>query len=180
MHVSAHVDNYQTATDVTTLDGKTNQELLLQADIVFFNGGDQSKHSRTWLTDNGECGAILCQLLERYRRGAVVFTGTSAGTAIMSNPTYGEGIPFGHAYFASKVGLASKKVSDGAVGGSGLSDTRNGTSGLQYSDNGGYIPGFPGVNSSFVTDTHFDARGRLTRLIPALKSLQRKYGIAVD
>lgn len=180
LHVSAHVDNYANATDVNTPEGKTNLQMLLAADIVFFNGGDQSKHARTWLTDSGDCGTILCQLIQRYKRAEVVWAGTSAGTAIMSNPTYGEGIPFGHIYFANRAGLAPKQVSDGGVNGTGLKDTRNGTSGLQCEDNGGFVPGFPGVNSSFVLDTHFDARGRLTRLIPALKSLGRRYGLGVD
>lgn len=50
----------------------------------------------------------------------------------MSNPTYGEGISFGHLYFNGKIGLAQKSTKDGAVNGSGLADLRNGTKGLQY------------------------------------------------
>jgi cyanophycinase len=180
LHISAHIDNYLTATDQSTSEGRRNYETLMQADIVFFNGGDQTRHSRTWLLDDGSCNSIMCSLISRYRISQVVWSGTSAGTAIMSSPTFGDGIPYGHIYFTNKVGLAPKKVSDGAVGGTGLSDTRNGTSGLQYTDNGGYLSGFPAVSSAHQSDSHFDARGRLVRLIPDMKKLNKTYGIGVD
>ena len=51
---------------------------------------------------------------------------------IMCSPIYGGGITYGHLYFAGRAGLAQKSVSDGAVNGSGLEDTRNGTSGIQF------------------------------------------------
>lgn len=105
-------------------------------------------------------------------------SGTSAGSMIMCSPIYGNGITYGHLYFANKVGLARKNVSDGGVNGTGLSDTRNGTSGLQYGDNGGIMPGFNMV--PFLSDTHFDNRGRLGRIIPALIQLKMDLGVGVD
>lgn len=51
---------------------------------------------------------------------------------IWANITFGEGSSFGALYFKNSVGLASKKVSDGAVNGTGLKDIRNGTRSLQY------------------------------------------------
>ena len=92
-----------------------------------------------------------------------MFAGTSAGTMIMSSPMYGGGLSYGHLYFSNSVGLAQKEVSDGGVNGTGLFDTRNGTKGLQYEDNGGMIPGFDFID--VLMDTHFDARGRLGRII---------------
>jgi cyanophycinase len=180
LHVTAHVDNYLQATDQGTTEGKRNYEILMQADIIFFNGGDQSRHSRTWLLDDGGCNAIFCSLISRYRISQVVWSGTSAGNAIMSNPTFGEGIPYGHIYFSNSVGLAPKKVNDGAVNGSGLSDTRNGTKGLQYTDNGGFISGFPAISSIYESDSHFDARGRLVRIVPDMKQLNKTYAFGVD
>lgn len=50
----------------------------------------------------------------------------------MSNPIFGGGTSYGHLYFSTKVGLAKKNVNDGEVGGSGIEDTRNGKSGIQY------------------------------------------------
>lgn len=68
-HVSAHIDNYQNATNNATAIGLLNQNILLQADLVFFNGGDQSRHSRTWLNDNGTCNLMFCKLMDRYNKG---------------------------------------------------------------------------------------------------------------
>lgn len=116
--------------------------MILTADIIFFNGGDQAKHARTWLEDSGIPSPMFSRLLNRYNNRDIVIAGTSAGTMIMSNPTYGDGISFGHLYWNAKVGLAQKSTKDGAVNGTGLSDTRNGTKGLQFEDNGGKMPGF--------------------------------------
>jgi cyanophycinase-like exopeptidase len=71
-------------------------------------------------------------ILDRAYSDKVILGGTSAGTMIWSDPAYGGGSSFGHLYFSQLVGLAPKKISDGAVNGTGLHDVRNGTKGLQY------------------------------------------------
>jgi cyanophycinase len=76
------------------------------------------------------------------------------------------------------VGLAPKKVSDGGVNGTGLDDVRNGTKSLQYEDNAGRMTAFNMLN--FTTDTHFNARGRLGRLVPVLLEFKETFGIGVD
>lgn len=96
----------------------------------------------------------------------------------MCNPIYGSGITYGHLYFAAKVGLAPKKVTDGAVNGTGLQDTRNGTKGIQYEDNGGFMPGFNFV--PFLSDTHFDNRARLGRIVPGMIQTKKEIGVGVD
>lgn len=105
-------------------------------------------------------------VVDRAIKGEIILSGTSAGSMIMCNPTYGSGMSYGHLYFSVKAGLAIKQVSDGGVNGTGLEDTRNGTKGLQYQDNGGIMPGFS--FAPFLADTHFDARGRLGRLVPGM------------
>lgn len=102
------------------------------ADIIFFDGGDQIRHSLCWLTNDGRPIPMFQMILDRALTDKVILGGTSAGTMIWSNPAYGGGSSFGHLYFTESVGLAPKKISDGAVGGTGLHDVRNGTSGLQY------------------------------------------------
>lgn len=109
---------------------------------------------------------------------SVILAGTSAGSMVMCSPLYGSGISYGHLYFAAKVGLAPKKVADGGVNGTTLSDVRNGTKGLQYEDNGGTMPGFNFL--PFLVDTHFDNRGRLGRIVPALTQLKKDYGVGID
>lgn len=152
--------------------------MLRDADLIFFDGGDQIRHSRCWLTDDGSPIPMFKLILDRAHSDKVILGGTSAGTMIWSSPAYGGGSSFGHLYFSNLVGLAQKKISDGAVGGTGLHDVRNGTSGLQYEENGGMFTGFGEVK--FLADTHFDARGRLARIIPALVQLKNDLGVGVD
>lgn len=99
---------------------------------------------------------------------------------IMGNPTYGDGSSFGHLYFTISWGLAEKQVADGAVDGSGLVDIRNGTDCLLSDYNGGKMPGFGFVLPNIVTDTHFDRRSRLARLIPAVRNMNKRFGVGVD
>lgn len=96
----------------------------------------------------------------------------------LSSPTYGGGSSFGQLYFANSVGLAPKSVTDGGVNGTGLSDVRNGTKGIQYEDNGGFVTGFDFV--PFLADTHFGARGRFARIVPGMLQLRFPIGVGVD
>lgn len=68
-HISAHIDNYKKSTDLATADGVHNLNIILSADIIFFNGGDQARHARTWLTDNGTSSPMFLRLLTRYNNG---------------------------------------------------------------------------------------------------------------
>ena len=179
-HISAHIDNYQQATNPNTPEGKANEAILEQADVVFFNGGDQARHARTWLNNDGSYNALMQIVSNRFAQNKLIVAGTSAGTAIQSNPTYGEGSSFGQLYYAASKGLYTKSVSDGGVNGTGLKDTRASSTSIQYLDNGGKMPGFGFTPSNVLVDTHFDARGRLARLIPALQSTSKQIGVGVD
>lgn len=130
-HVKVHVDNYERSTDVSTIEGKVNLDTLSQADVIYFNGGDQSRHVRCWFKDDGQPNDLFKIIVERVKKNLVVLVGVSAGTAIQSSITYGGGSSFGILYFTSSVGLAPKSVKD-FTNGSGLEDLRNGTEGLQY------------------------------------------------
>lgn len=179
-HVTAHIDNYEVHTNPQTKEGANNLEILSTADLILFNGGDQSRHARTWLRNDGSFNSIMTIVAQRAKNGSALLAGTSAGTMIMGNPTYGEGSSFGQIYFSNAYGLARKQVQDGAVDGTGLADVRNGTDCLLYDYNGGRMPGFGFVPDSFVTDTHFDRRARLARLIPAIKGLNKTFGVGAD
>ena len=177
-HITLHRDNYQTHGDITVPEGKANLEILQTADIVFFNGGDQSRHVRTWMQDNGNESVLLGVIRQRAKDNHLVLAGTSAGSMMWGQMTFGGGTSFGLLYFANSVGLAPKNVADGALNGSGLQDTRNGTKSLQYEYNAGKMVGFGMIN--FAVDTHFHARGRLGRLVPMLVNLQVSLGIGID
>jgi|688.fasta_scaffold401824_3 cyanophycinase-like exopeptidase len=131
-HVSVHRDNYKRTTDLGNSEGQKNFEMLKNADVIFFDGGDQIRHSLCWLTEEGKPNSMFQMILDRAIADKVILGGTSAGTMIWSNPAYGGGSSLGYLYFYESVGLAQKKISDGAIGGTGLHDVRNGTSSLQY------------------------------------------------
>ena len=131
-HVSVHIDNYLKDADLSTLKGKANLEIISSADVIYFNGGDQARHVRTWLKDNGTPNILLSTLKGRAINNEVILVGTSAGSMVWTNQTFGSGSSFGTLYFKNSVGLAPKRIVDGGVGGSGLADDRNGTRSLQY------------------------------------------------
>lgn len=128
-HIKVHVDNFRTTTDPLTYQGEKHYEILSSADIIYFNGGDQSRHARCWFNDDGTPNPIFAMIKRRALNNEVVLIGVSAGTAIQSKTTYGGGSSFGILYFSNSVGLAPNTVADGH----GLDDVRNGTDCLQYS-----------------------------------------------
>lgn len=73
--------------------------------------------------------------------GAIV-AGTSAGAAIMSKRTYGEGYSYGYFYFNADL----KECDIGET----LQDDRDGTNSFRYSDNGGHMQGFGFVQEALV------------------------------
>lgn len=64
-HIKVHVDNYQTSTDPLTYLGEKHYEYLGAADIIYFNGGDQSRHARCWFNDNGTPNPMLALIRRR-------------------------------------------------------------------------------------------------------------------
>lgn len=58
-HISAHADNFEETTSLSTERGRKNLQLIMAADILYFTGGDQSKHVRTWLKDDGSYSQLL-------------------------------------------------------------------------------------------------------------------------
>jgi len=81
--------------------------------VIYFNGGDQSRHARCWLLDNGQPNLLFSVIKARALNNEIILVGVSAGTAIHSKITYGGGSPFGILYFINSVGLAPNKVADG-------------------------------------------------------------------
>lgn len=64
-HVTIHRDNYKVHGNILTPEGKANLEILQQADIIFYNGGDQSRHLRAWLNDDGSPNVLLVVVKSR-------------------------------------------------------------------------------------------------------------------
>lgn len=144
------------------------------ADIIYFNGGDQSRHIRCWLNDDNYPNPIFAVIKRKVYNNQAILVTVSAGTAAMASTTYGGGSPFGILYFSRSQGLAPLSVKDNY----GMNDIRNGSDCLQYDENGARLKSFGFVD--FAVDTHFDVRGRLGRLVPAMKELNTTVGVGID
>lgn len=167
------IDNYTSASVNGNPVGDSNIALINQADIVFFNGGDQSRHARAWINNDGTDSPILKLLRTRVNEGSVIISGSSAGTAIQGQTIYGEGNSYG---YLSINDLAAKPVESPT----GLLDDRLGNTGFQYEFNGGKMIGFGFLTRPIAFDTHFDVRGRLGRMIVAMKQINAPTGIGSD
>lgn len=82
---------------------------------------------RAWLNDDGSDSPLLAVVRERAFKDEIIASGSSAGSMVYADETYGYGSPYGVLYFANSVGLAPKTILDADVNGTNLSDVRNGT-----------------------------------------------------
>ncbi|WNR46120.1 cyanophycinase [Paenibacillus roseipurpureus] len=154
------IDNYQRA----AYDDE-NIEQLANVQAVWLNGGDQAKHARCLLTDEGEDTPLLQAVREVYHRGGVI-GGSSAGAAIQGTWTYGEGTLNG---YRAGLELVRKPIASATLVVEGQPDA------------GGCMKGFGFASElNACVDTHFRERSREVRLPLAVRSLNSRYGIGVD
>jgi cyanophycinase-like exopeptidase len=52
-HISVHIDNYLIDSNISNEKGQRNLDLLKTADVLYFSGGDQARHIRSWLNNDG-------------------------------------------------------------------------------------------------------------------------------
>ncbi|HNV68577.1 MAG TPA: cyanophycinase [Candidatus Ozemobacteraceae bacterium] len=142
-------------------------DLIRSCQVVFLMGGDQGKHAMCLLRRDGSPSAAMMAIREVYERGGAV-VGTSAGTHAMANPMFGWGEsgltilfsrlePFTLSDLTPKLPVEPKREGNCAS-----------------------VPGLGLLPSGMLTDTHFDARGRLGRLLVGLRDLGLRWGIGVD
>jgi cyanophycinase len=153
LHMS--VDNAETASDPAVV------EQIRKCSGFYFTGGVQSRTVRVFRPDGRDTPALEA-LLQRFRDGAMV-GGSSAGAAIMSDPMIAGGSTTNSiARGARRTDVARDEDDDGSAG--GVSITR----GI------GFLP-------SAVVDQHFLARGRIGRLVAAVRDLDEfDLGFGVD
>ena len=173
-HITAHIDNFETDTYSGNPAGDANIAIIKQADIIFFNGGDQSRAVRTFLTASGADTPLMAVIRRRVEHGHLVMAGTSAGTMVQGQTMYGEGSAYGYMYFN---GQLATKSADSLTG---LKNDLAGNTDLAYWQNGGKMPGFGFAGDGIAIDTHCNRRGRVIRNIVAMKSLAKTQGICVD
>ena len=127
-HFAINVDNYKQTTNWFHPTGATNILVILDADIIYFNGGDQSRHMRCMFNDDGQPNPFFTRLRNRVFNNQAIVVGVSAGTTIQSKYSYGGGSSFGILYFTNSLGLAPLSISQNE----GMVDSRTGTESLQY------------------------------------------------
>jgi len=88
----------------------------------------------------------LAILRQKFESRETIVAGTSAGTAVAGDYTYGEGHSYGYYYFNADL----KPVAVGEP----LRDDREGDKSYRYSANGAFVPGF-GFLKNVITDTQY-------------------------
>lgn len=141
--------------------------LIKSCDAVFLQGGDQNKHIRSLLNDDGSESKLLKAIQYVYNRGGIV-AGTSAGMAAMGEYAYGYGTPI--------VAIGENTTEHYDV----IDIPTSGDLFPAIDNNNLTVPGIGLVPESVLTDTHFDARGRLGRLVVAMRDTAKTIGIGAD
>lgn len=122
--------------------------------VVFFVGGDQRFYVDTLLKNNQK-SPLIKSVFEIYNTGGII-AGTSAGTNIIGKTSIAGG--------RSEEAMQNHYTFD-----------RN----LDDGDELLILEGF-GFVDNIITDTHFDTRGRLGRLIKSAALTNNRYGIGIS
>ncbi|MFH0892857.1 MAG: cyanophycinase [Bacteroidota bacterium] len=153
------VEDDDTSPDVDESQWKMNAfdpsfcEKIAGYNLIFFVGGDQRRYLEALEKDKVET-PLLKAIYQVYENGGVV-AGTSAGTNIMSEQSIAGG--------RSEEALSNQIT---------FSSTEDDGKKLLIIDGFGFI-------KNVLTDTHFDVRGRLGRLIEAASLTGNRYGFGM-
>jgi len=142
-------------------------ELVKTADAVYFMGGDQYKHVRSFFNGDGSKTEILKSVEYVLERGGVA-AGTSAGMHFMSDPVFGVGSSYGAMYHNEVEPFDVNDIPETGF----LNPIKD--------DNSLMVDGISLVPQNVLTDTHFDARGRLGRLLVGLRDSEKDIGLGGD
>ncbi|MFV8828633.1 cyanophycinase [Alkalihalobacterium sp. APHAB7] len=140
--------------------------LVKSSHAVMLQGGDQVKHARSLLNDDGSPSPLLQAIKYVYENGGVV-AGTSAGAHVMSQPMFGVG--------DSLTSITINQTEEKTLNDVPLTGFLNPT----ISGNNLFMPGI-GLAEDILFDTHFDARGRLGRLLVGMRDTGHTLGIGLD
>ena len=132
-------------------------DLIKSCDAVYFMGGDQMLHARCLLNEDGSDNIFMEAIRYVYNRGGFI-TGTSAGLHIMSDPIYS----IGENYDTMFMNISGQWGDISEL-------TDNGETDDWIAGNNLYTHGVGLIPEGYLLDSHFDARGRLGRLLVALR-----------
>jgi cyanophycinase len=141
--------------------------VLASCQGAYLQGGDQYKHVKSLLNEEGSPSLMLKALQGILDRGGLV-AGTSAGMAAMGDYAYGYGYS-PEALTHNQTEMMT--VKDIPLQGSLVSNLL---------DNNITTPGIGLIRDDILVDSHFDRRGRLGRLLVAMRDTEKTIGIGVD
>lgn len=141
--------------------------LIKTVDVVWLQGGDQNKHVRSLLNDDGSDTEIMKAIRYVHDRGGTI-AGTSAGMHVMGHLAFGYGTP--------DISLQTNWTEHYTV----VDIPVTGDLFPEIDNNNLSVPGIALLPDNVLTDTHFDARGRLGRILVALRDTGKTIGIGAD
>lgn len=139
--------------------------LLDSCQGVWMTGGDQAKHARCLLNEDGSQTPLLAAVKKLQGRGGFVASGTSAGAAVQPPLIYGGGTSYEY--------LAANRLHRSATP---LADL-DGAGGLPGAIGPGIATLPEGVDA--IVDTHLD-RARLGRMVLALRETSARFAIGLS
>lgn len=158
-------------------------ELILSADALFINGGDQTLTLQSLVKDKArsrEYSPYFGLIKKQFEAGELLIMGTSAGTAVQSgNHEDGNDLPMisnGESLRGGYEGAVPALVPPAA----NCTEESSCPKGLQASSLTYNPRGGLGLVSLGVFDTHFSERERLVRLSRLLLDTQSSLGIGID
>ncbi len=186
---------FQSVTVAGVAEDRAWADQIRKSKIVFLNGGDQIRHTRALLRDDGTDSALLAAIRDVLENGGVVM-GTSAGTHVQGVAMFGNGVSYDYlaqnkihpmtlAEQLSKVEYSrdsSRMTADLMVAKDGfVVDRETGTREIQHPSLeppddptrrlGSYGRGI-GLLDRVLLDSHSAEQGRLGRMTVALATVQ--------
>lgn len=154
------------------------KQLIVNADGLFFNGGDQTLTLQSLATIDASGtypSPLYTKIKSHFDGGELVLAGSSAGTAVMGGGRKSDKpIPMinnGASLYGLVHGAKPKVIPPAACGGELGCDLDE----LSFLPSGGFD-----FFSIGVFDTHFSERNRQYRLARLLNDTQSLYGIGID
>ncbi|WP_419822947.1 S-layer homology domain-containing protein [Anoxybacterium hadale] len=168
VYIPLALDNYKSVANEQYF-----ADLVESCHIAFFFGGAQLRHTRTLLNDDGTLSKVGQAIQNVLERGGTV-AGSSAGSAVMSGYSYTDGANYSYPpMYWNQTELVDFEVYDGETDQEPVA-TMKGNS-LYYKSIGVIQPA---AGKDALMDSHFDIRGRLGRLLVALRDTDQT-GLAI-
>ncbi len=159
VYIPLGIDNYESITNE-----KYFADLVKSCHIVLLMGGDQAKHARALTNDDGSLTEVGKAIKYVFNIGGTI-AGTSAGAQVLSDPAFQGG---GNGSYEAMFWNDTEKLDMSDYNGKTDSDvdSSKALNNIAYNSTG-YVDLAAGRR--VLLDTHFDARGRLGRLLVALR-----------